>query len=155
MFLGVLIHWESTQIKKSCQQLIIFFSYAFHLESESDSLTLPQRKIFFPAFPARSFCTCIWIPCTCTCSKEKCKISCPRKYSWYLFCSTPTFDIDPLDSLPRPRDEEFMLACQCKSPAVKQMISPALCQSDIFHKTDTKYPEFTGHSFLFIHRIPS
>ena len=55
----------------------------------------------------------------CTCSKEKCKISCPNKYSWYLFCSTPTFDIDPLASLPRPRDEEFMLACQCKSPAVK------------------------------------
>ena len=87
--------------------------------------------------------------------QQKCKISCPHKNSWYLFCSTPTFDTDPLDSLPRPRDEEFMLACQCKSLAVKQIISAALCQSDIFHKTDMKYPEFTGHSFLFIHRIPS
>ena len=41
-------------------------------------------------FPARISGTCIWIPCTCTCSKWICKNSYPCKNSWYWFCSTPT-----------------------------------------------------------------
>ena len=73
-----------------CINVREFSPCAFHLKSESDSLTFIYKKQFvYPLSPARNSCICIWIPCTCTCSKGKCKNSCPRKSSWYWFRSTP------------------------------------------------------------------